>query len=647
MKRGRVSKLALVFVLILSLFVPHVAYASDYNNHWARYDIETLKEKGIMGGYPDGTFKPNQSITRAEFTKLLLGAIGITATNSSSPFKDVKPNDWFYADVVTAYREGLVSGMSETQFSPNSKITREQMAVMIQRALEYKGISSRESAIVFADEKKIASWAKPSVKRLYFLGIINGKDKKVNFAPKDHATRAETAAIIVRMLNVIDDPRMIIGYTNYNYDFKAMVDAQMRGTPKVDGAGKYLASRAMVEYYANPNNFDRNSSDFMQFLVLSERSGVSAKMINDSFLKGKGILEGQADAFLEAGKRFNVNEIYLIAHALHETGNGTSPLAQGIEVGKTEDDQLAVVTNENRDKLKDIRKVYNMYGVGAIDTCPNACGAAFAYENGWFTPAEAIVGGAEFILGYIQRGQDTLYKMRWNPDSPGYPQYATHVMWATIQAKKIQDMYNQISGYTLKFDVPKFNNQPGKTPLPQGVAQYGLDTKLAGEKGRVNVTDTPLRLREGPTTNFNVITTLAHDTEVTILGENGGWYKVKVNGKEGWVSGDYIVLDKDVKASALGGVEVIGDTKDAQVDADQAKHVQRPTGESRIPGEGIETSISVDTALLRTAPVSGDNVIAELTSGTKIVVIDVEDGWYFVEVDGVNGWVASEDVNLE
>lgn len=628
--------------------MPQVTHANDYSNHWARYSIETLKSKGIMGGYPDGSFRPNQSITRAEFTKLLLGAIGITATNADSPFTDVKPGDWYYATVATAYNEGLVSGVSETQFSPNSRITREQMAVMIQRALQYKGVTSRESAIVFADERHISSWAKPSVKRLYFLGIISGKDNKINIAPKDQATRAETATIIVRMLDVIDHPRMIVGHTNYNYDFKAMVDAQMRGTPKVDGAGKYLASRALVEYYANPNNFDRGSSDYMQFLILSERSGVSAKTINESFLNGRGILAGQAEAFLEAGRKFNVNEIYLIAHALHETNNGTSDLAQGIEVGRTSDGNLAVVTDENRDELSDIRTTYNMYGVGAIDACPNDCGAARAYEEGWFTPRDAIIGGAEFILEYIQRGQDTLYKMRWNPESPGFPQYATHVMWATLQAERIQNMYNQINGYTLKFDVPKFQNEPGKTPRPEGVAQYGLDETLVGEKGKVVVTDTPLRLREGPTTNFNVITTLENDTEVTILGENGGWYKVKVNGREGWVSGDYIVLEKDVKASALDQNADQHDANDeADVDAGAMDVEELPDGEGNIPGGGIETNISVDATPLRSDPVIGDNVIAELSSGTKVIVIDASPDWCYIEVDGATGWVASETVNLD
>ena len=72
-----------------------------------------------------------------------------------------------------------------------------------------------------------------------------------------------------------------------------------------------------------------------------------------------------------------------------------------------------------------------MYGIGAVDTCPIDCGAKYAFDKGWFTPDDAIIGGAAFINNYIDRGQDTLYKMRWNPISPGHPQYATDVAWAT------------------------------------------------------------------------------------------------------------------------------------------------------------------------------------------------------------------------
>ncbi|ECD6517482.1 mannosyl-glycoprotein endo-beta-N-acetylglucosamidase, partial [Salmonella enterica subsp. enterica] len=131
----------------------------------------------------------------------------------------------------------------------------------------------------------------------------------------------------------------------------------------------------------------------------------------------KGILAGKASAFVTAANAYGINEIYLISHALLETGNGTSTLANGVKVnGKT---------------------VYNMYGIGAYDGSAISSGAQYAYNAGWFTPEAAIIGGAKFIAqGYVNAGQDTLYKMRWNPDAAektgnATHQYASDIGWAT------------------------------------------------------------------------------------------------------------------------------------------------------------------------------------------------------------------------
>jgi len=105
------------------------------------------------------------------------------------------------------------------------------------------------------------------------------------------------------------------------------------------------------------------------------------------------------------------------------------------------------------------RKVYNMFGIGAIDTDPTNSGAARAYAEGWFTPEAAIIGGAKFIgEKYIHNDypQNTLYKMRWNPAAPGIHQYATDIGWASKQTMNIYNMYQSLGTYTAIFDVPVF-----------------------------------------------------------------------------------------------------------------------------------------------------------------------------------------------
>ncbi|GHH98110.1 SH3 domain-containing protein [Neobacillus kokaensis] len=202
------------------------------------------------------------------------------------------------------------------------------------------------------------------------------------------------------------------------------------------------ASPEDVSYYVNPNNFLGSTSNSLQFLKLSLTAELDAKEVNDRVLSGKGILNGLASTFIKAGEKYGVNEMYLIAHALLETSNGRSDLANGVQVnGKT---------------------VYNMYGIGAIDADAINGGAQFAYNAGWFTPEDAIIGGAQFIAnGYINAGQDTLYKMRWNPraaaaNGKATHQYATDIGWAAKQVKQMYNLYSLIDSYKLVLEIPQY-----------------------------------------------------------------------------------------------------------------------------------------------------------------------------------------------
>ncbi len=202
------------------------------------------------------------------------------------------------------------------------------------------------------------------------------------------------------------------------------------------------AKKEDIAYYMNPFNFLDDARQRFQFLDLSKPSGASANVLNN-YLTGKGTLSNQGQAFIDAGITHGVNDIYLLSHALLETGHGTSTLARGVEVNGT--------------------VVYNMYGIGARDHCPIECGSQYAYDQGWDTPYKAIVGGASFIgNSYIKSGQNTLYKMRWNPAglvSNGRPthQYATDIGWASKQVHTMYNLYQEIGSYSLTLDIPDYN----------------------------------------------------------------------------------------------------------------------------------------------------------------------------------------------
>ncbi|MDM5337414.1 SH3 domain-containing protein [Fictibacillus enclensis] len=205
------------------------------------------------------------------------------------------------------------------------------------------------------------------------------------------------------------------------------------------------ASPEDVKYYLDPNNFKDDPVKSYQFVKLSQTANLNAAEVNQRILSGKGILEGKASSFIKAGNLYGVNDIYLISHALLETGNGRSQLATGVQYNG--------------------RTVYNMYGIGANDGNAVQNGAAYAYNAGWFTPEDAIVGGARFIaMGYINKKQDTIYKMRWNPSAAealGYPshQYATDIGWASKQVRQIYNLYSLLNNYSINLEIPVYKTK--------------------------------------------------------------------------------------------------------------------------------------------------------------------------------------------
>lgn len=213
-------------------------------------------------------------------------------------------------------------------------------------------------------------------------------------------------------------------------------------------------------FYLDPKNFDPNTKSYFQFLLLSEPAGTNIDEINSKVLNGKGIFQNKASSFIQAAEKYKVNEVYLIAHALLETGNGSSTLATGVKVGKDASGNPQIVTSSNSSSLTDIKTTYNMYGIHAFDSCALECASEYAYTQGWFTPEAAIIGGAEWIgSGYIHHStyqQNTLYKMRWNPSRPATHQYATDIGWAFKQVNTINNIYSLLETYSLVYDVPEF-----------------------------------------------------------------------------------------------------------------------------------------------------------------------------------------------
>ncbi len=173
------------------------------SNHWVARTLEVLAAKHIINGTSDTLFTPNGHTTRAEFTSLLVRALGLTNAASSVPFEDVQAGQWYAKEVSIAYEAGLVSGVSETKFDPNANITREQMAVLLVRANEYKNSAIAATGQETADLKdgsSISSWAVEGVNKAIAAGLLQGKGNGI-FDPASDADRAETAQAILNLFN--------------------------------------------------------------------------------------------------------------------------------------------------------------------------------------------------------------------------------------------------------------------------------------------------------------------------------------------------------------------------------------------------------------------------------------------------------------
>ncbi|NBD25719.1 S-layer homology domain-containing protein [Paenibacillus glycinis] len=175
-------------------------FADVSASHWAHDAIAELAAKQIVTGVTTTTFAPNKSVTRAEFTAMLVHALGLSATGSSG-FKDVPAGAWYASDVAAAYEHKLIQGISAEAFAPNKSISREEMAVILANALKQLGAaSSAPQATTFKDAKDISKWAAEAVNAAFANGLINGDDAGL-FKPKGLATRAEAAKMLVNLLH--------------------------------------------------------------------------------------------------------------------------------------------------------------------------------------------------------------------------------------------------------------------------------------------------------------------------------------------------------------------------------------------------------------------------------------------------------------
>lgn len=178
-----------------------VEYSDVKTNDWYYKDVMALSEKGVVSGDGTGRFNPTDNVTREQFLKMLLAAMDTDVADTENTFADVNERAWYKPYVLTAKNLGIVNGISDTQFGIGMNITRQDMAVMISRALEKLGVDvSSVEVDGFADGEKISDYAKEAVDFMRSIGLIEGYNNE--YRPLDNLTRAEAAKVINSLIKI-------------------------------------------------------------------------------------------------------------------------------------------------------------------------------------------------------------------------------------------------------------------------------------------------------------------------------------------------------------------------------------------------------------------------------------------------------------
>ena len=169
---------------------------------WAHSSIKNLSDSGIINGFDKYRFGPSRNITREQFVKIVVCALGIDITNVQDVnFKDADKSQWYYPYLCAAYSKNIITGETADVFGVGNPVTREQMATIIYRAYTGEGYTFERKGIKhFLDATSISDYAKTAVDKMSDSGVITGMEDGT-FAPKDFALRSQAAVMIDRANN--------------------------------------------------------------------------------------------------------------------------------------------------------------------------------------------------------------------------------------------------------------------------------------------------------------------------------------------------------------------------------------------------------------------------------------------------------------
>jgi uncharacterized repeat protein (TIGR02543 family) len=183
----------------------HPMTFADVEGHWAKHAVNDMASRMVVNGVDENRYQPDAAITRAEFTAIIVRALGLANNVKAVAFTDVKSSDWYVGAVAKAQEYGILEGYEDQTFRPTKTISRQEAIVMIARAMKFTELETNISTVnadavlsKFSDGRAVHVWAKQAVASVISNGLVSGSNE--GLMPTSNITRAETAAIVERML---------------------------------------------------------------------------------------------------------------------------------------------------------------------------------------------------------------------------------------------------------------------------------------------------------------------------------------------------------------------------------------------------------------------------------------------------------------
>lgn len=187
--------------------------------------IDALVQKGVIAGYTDGTFRPTEKVNRGQFALFISRALELPMPSNPQSFRDVAKTSAVYEGVVKAQAAGIIKGYEDGRFRAGDLITRGDMAIMLDRALQYKGSFTNKATLTYSDKGSIGVSAYPAVERLAYYGIVSPLSGTTKFAPQTTGDRITT---VLSIYELMDTKKLLSGADVYpagdirNYDYKEL-----------------------------------------------------------------------------------------------------------------------------------------------------------------------------------------------------------------------------------------------------------------------------------------------------------------------------------------------------------------------------------------------------------------------------------------